>query len=179
MKALGILVFSLACNHDDCVLADAPALAGGTGSIATDAATSAMDGFEWTEPTAPTLTHSVSFGFSFGNGLHVDCDRIPWSAVAGGVTIDVSQSCVVIVGSTGAEAQLAAATLSATSTIDASNEGTLTLRFDVPAADVTLVDDQNVETAAHVEVSGAVGTVSFAHASCPSAGCGGINLSNV
>ena len=131
MKWLALGLMCVGCNGGDCVVADTPVTVSGTGTTT------------WTEASAPTITKSVSFIVSVDGGPSVTCERIPWAALSHGVTVDVAENCVAD------DAPLASATLMATSTIDATNEGTLTLHFDVPSQDVALV-----------------ATVSFAHAAC-------------
>jgi hypothetical protein len=172
MKYGVLLLLCIGCGgRSDCVLAGAPVIVNGTGSLATDHDAFTMDQVAWTEPSAPTSTNSVSFSIAFGNGPSVECNRVPWSSLANGALVNVSQECVVIDGSNGAEAQLTDATLSVTSTIDATNEGTLTLRFDAPDQTVTLIDGDLAFTHVELDVGGLVATVSFAHAECPSSGC--------
>ena len=163
MKYGVLLLLCIGCGHGDCVLAGAPVIDSGTGSLSTDDGSFAMDMFAWTEASAPTLTKSVSFSISFGTGPSVECNRIAWESLANGAIVNVSQECVVIDGNTGVEAHLTDATLSVTSTLDAANEGTITLRFGVP--------DQPVTPHVEIAIDVLVVNVSFAHAECPSKGC--------
>jgi hypothetical protein len=173
-----LLLFSIACGNGDCVLPNAPVIVTGAGSLSTDDGAFAIDAVSWTE-SAPTLTKSVSFSIAFAGGPSVECDRVPWSSLANGALVNVSEECVVVDGSTGAGADLTDATLSVTSTIDATNEGTLTLHFDLADQAVTLVDDNHAVTHVELEVIGLVAKVSFAHAACPSNGCSAFDLSGV
>lgn len=174
-----LLLFSIACGSGDCVLPDAPVIVAGAGSLSTDDGAFAIDAVSWTEPSAPTLTKSVSFSIVFAGGPSVECDGVPWASLANGALVNVSKECVVVDGSTGAGANLTDATLSVTSTIDATNEGTLTLHFDLADQAVTLVADDHADTHVELEVIGLVAKVSFAHAACPSNGCSAFDLSGV
>ena len=114
----------------------------------------------WAEDGPPTVTNRVSFELQGMPGIA--CDRIPWSAVSHGVVVDVSESCFVYDGST--TAPLANATLWAKSTLDAANEGSLELRFDVPPQEVLNVA---------VEVDALVVDMTFRHTQCGGGGTWG------
>src|SRR5260221_30474 len=118
MKWLWMILVCIGCGNSDCVVADAPVVVSGpTDSV-----------FSWAEPSAPTITKSVSFEIGFGTGaVGFACNGIPWAAVSHGVLVDVSENCIAI-DSSGTTAQLGTATLSVTSALDSLNEGTLTLR---------------------------------------------------
>ena len=96
----------------------------------------------------------------------MECNRIAWDSLANGAIVDVSQECVVIDGSTGATVNLTDATLSARSTLDAMNEGTVTLRFGVPYQRNVLVDDHFAFTHVDVAVDVLVVDIAFTHAQC-------------
>jgi hypothetical protein len=147
-----------------------PVIVSGSGSLTTDGGAFAIDEVGWTEASAPNLTKSVSFSIAFGNALSIECDRIAWSSVANRQLVNVSDACVLIDGNTGAEAHLTDAMLTATSTIDAGGQGTLTVRFGVPDQTVTLVNGDLAATSAEVAVDVLVFDVSFAHTEC-SSGC--------
>jgi hypothetical protein len=137
----------------DCVYAQPAVLVAGTGSLGG----AALDDVQWIGPGAPAVTNDVSFMVQFANGESVSCERIPWKTLSHGVVVDVAESCAVFDPNASTEAPLSAATLSAESTIDATNTGTLTLHFDVPAQDNTI---------ANVSITGLVASITFEHTSC-------------
>ena len=161
-----LLLLCVGCSQNDCVLAGVPAVVSGTGSLSTDADAFTMGAVSWLEASAPTVTKSVSFSIAFGNGPSVACDGVAWAPLSKGEIVNVSRECVVIDGSTGAEAHLVGATLSATSTLDANDEGTVTLHFGVADQPVTLVSGDVAFTHVEVAVDLLVFDVAFAHSQC-------------
>ncbi len=180
LATLGVLVTSGACGSS-CPQHTGDDLVDGSASLTLldTNETFAQDAFAW-DGNPPDYAGSGSFLFQLATGV-VRCTDVPWSAFASAQPVALADlTCTVelypALNAPSFSAPLATGTMRSTSTLDGHGIGTLDVFLDVPATDVTLVeDDGGAQHPAVVQASAVHGRSTWVESSCGDGGCGGIN----